>query len=392
MSDMERACDLASLAKAYKRAMRGKRGRVDAIRFSVNVMEGLCMLKWHLESGKYSLGKYTEFSVERPMHRDVKSCAFKDKIVLGSLSKSVLWNAIEPHLISDNYASRKKMGTHLALDRLEQNLHNYFINYGMNGWVLRIDARKYFYNLSHDLIKEDLRTYDLDDWTLWLCGKIVDSSHHSVKPGYLKYDDSGRPRVYLQEGNRTIEVGSPIGNETSQVFAVEYLNGIDHFIKDQCGIKYYGRYMDDSYIICNDRAKLERLKVEITEQYARRGLELNDKTQISPLKNGVMFLGMHLYLTETGKVIRRLRPSNIRYARVHIRENAEAVADQRMTEESFWKRYAAWDNHASYADAYKVRQKMHQFAKEALNHAYSRKQRELGKIGTDVSDDSGAEV
>lgn len=45
------------------------------------------------------------------------------------------------------------------------------------------------------------------------------------------------------EGN----VGIPIGNQTSQLFALLYLDGLDHFVKEKLGIKYYGRYMDDFF-------------------------------------------------------------------------------------------------------------------------------------------------
>lgn len=371
VSGMEAVCDLRKLEKAYRKVMHGKRGKTAAIRFSINVLEGLCVLKWQLEHRTYSLGEYTEFSVERPVHRDVKTCALKDKIVLGSLSKNELWPKISPHLIDDNYASRVGMGTHLALDRLEANLHRHYINHGTQGYVLRIDVKKYFYNLPHDAVMDNFRKYGFDDWTLWLCRTILDSSNHSVKHGYIDHDRRGNMTVSFFDmiGAPSLEVGSPIGNETSQVFAVEYISSIDHFIKDQLGVKAYGRYMDDSYIIHHDRQYLEWVLKEVEKRYNDLGLELNHKTQIQPLKNGVPFLGMHLYLTDTGKVIRRLRPANVRYARVHIKENAKAVANGSMTVESFWNRYKAWDNHASYADAKHIRRQMLQYAKEEIANA-----------------------
>ena len=46
---------------------------------------------------------------------------------------------------------------------------------------------------------------------------------------------------------------------------------------------------------------------EIKELVESLGLALNPKTQIFPIKNGVDYLGFHIYLTETGKVVRKLR-------------------------------------------------------------------------------------
>ena len=393
MNEMERATDLYALDKAYRKVMQGKRGKSDAIDYSMDPMERLCKQKWSLERGLYLFGYYTRFAVYRPVFREVKTCSFRDKITLSTLCKNVLWEKIEPHLIDDNYASRKGFGQHMAVDKLERYMRAYFINHGTAGYVLRIDVKKFFYNLSHDVIAADMRRYGFDDWTIWLCCEILRSSHHDKKSGYYTLDDQGRCRVVFCDGGGfpMMEVGSPIGNESSQVFAVQYANAVDHYIKDQQGCKYYGRYMDDSYIIHHDKAYLERLLDDLRRLYGERGLELNQKTQIYPLKNGINFLGMHLYLTDTGKVIRRLRPKNIRYQRVHIRENASMVAKGMMTEESYWKRYEAMDAHIAHADTKTLRRKMRKYAEEALRNAYLREQRKLGEIPPGLHDLPGAE-
>lgn len=391
MDDMEKVADLRALLKAYSRAKRGKRNRTAAIQFGLYPMEGLCKIRWSLMDRTFQMGQYTSFSVYRPVYREVCACAFKDKIVLGSLCKNVLWNGVNPHLITDNYASRTGYGTHYALDRLEANLRRYYINYGASGYALKIDVRKYFYNLSQDAIRDSLRRYGFDDWTLWLCDVVLSSFHCSLKQGYITLGDDGKFRVVLcdMEGMPLLEIGSPIGNETSQVFAVQYLNKIDHYIKDQCGLRYYGRYMDDSYILHPSKEYLQDLLATLRQMYADIGLELNEKTQIIHLKNGLSFLGMHFYLTDTGQVIRRLKPANVRYQKVHIREDAQMVAEGKMTEACYWKKRDAWDNHASHADAKKLRRKMRKYAEEALKNAYRKKQRELGEVSEDLQDLSG---
>ena len=93
------------------------------------------------------------------------------------------------------------------------------------------------------------------------------------------------------EGN----VGIPIGNQTSQLFALLYLDGLDHFVKEKLGIKYYGRYMDDFFLIHHDKAYLQECRKQIEAFVQARGLSLNAKTNIFPLKHGVDFLGFHTY-------------------------------------------------------------------------------------------------
>ena len=86
---------------------------------------------------------------------------------------------------------------------------------------------------------------------------------------------------------------------------VMYLSGMDHFIKEKLGIRYYGRYMDDFYLIHEDKAYLQYCRGEIEQYVARLGLRMNKKTNIFPLRNGIDFLGFHTYLTESGKIIRK---------------------------------------------------------------------------------------
>ena len=88
------------------------------------------------------------------------------------------------------------------------------------------------------------------------------------------------------------EVGIPIGNQSSQLFALLYLNGLDHYIKEKLGIKFYGRYMDDFYLIHEDKEYLKYCLREITAYVGNLGLELNEKTQIYPLRNGIDFFGV----------------------------------------------------------------------------------------------------
>jgi hypothetical protein len=57
----------------------------------------------------------------------------------------------------------------------------------------------------------------------------------------------------------TPQSGLPIGNLTSQVFANFYVNSFDHFIKHDCGIRYYGRYVDDLILVHHDKAYLKAL-------------------------------------------------------------------------------------------------------------------------------------
>jgi hypothetical protein len=140
---------------------------------------------------------------------------------------------------------------------------------------------KYFDSIDHAVLKEKLaRVFPAPDLFDLLC-RIIDS--YGLLPGK----------------------GLPLGNQTSQWFALYYLDGLDRLIKEKLQIKFYTRYMDDSVLIHKDKAHL-RACLEAMRAYAQDelGLEFNAKTQIFPQANGVKYLGFHLYLAETGKVVR----------------------------------------------------------------------------------------
>lgn len=95
----------------------------------------------------------------------------------------------------------------------------------------------------------------------------------------------------LIEGLDKASVGLPLGNWSSQWFALLYLNKIDHYIKEQLRIKSYVRYMDDMILIHRDKKYLSECKNKIEKLCNNLlALELNEKTGIRMIKNGIDFL------------------------------------------------------------------------------------------------------
>lgn len=52
--------------------------------------------------------------------------------------------------------------------------------------------------------------------------------------------------------------GVPMGNQSSQWFALYYLDRLDRFIKERLKVKYYVRYMDDGVLIHHDKEFLKK--------------------------------------------------------------------------------------------------------------------------------------
>ena len=114
-------------------------------------------------------------------------------------------------------------------------------------------------------------------------------------------------------------------------------------------IKYYSRYMDDCVLIHPDKQYLQdclaRLREYVKEELK---LEFNEKTQVFPLRNGVDYLGWHIYLTDTGKVVRKVKQqTKYRYKR-KLKYFEYAYANDLVSPEDVKQTLSSYRAHLSY--------------------------------------------
>lgn len=241
--------------------------------------------------------------------------------------------------IRDNCAAQIGKGTLFGLDRLSEQMKLFYQRYGMNGYILKCDITKFFYNISHAQLKDIVHYYFSDPDIRWLCDLFIDST----------------------EGK-----GIPLGNQINQGFALLYLDGMDKLITRELGIEYYGRYMDDFYLIHPSKEYLRYCLEVITVYLETLELTLNGKTQIFPFKNGVSYLGFHTYVAPGGRVIRKLKNQNKRNARRKYLRMAKLVAAGKLPREKFDAAYGAWKNHISHGNCYRLGREMNRRIGEIL--------------------------
>ena len=153
--------------------------------------------------------------------------------------------------------------------------------------------------------------------------------------------------------------GLPLGNQTSQWFAIYYLDGLDRLIKEKLQIRYYSRYMDDCVLIHEDKDYLKHC-LDVMCDYAETELNLsfNEKTKIFPIKNGVDYLGWHFYMTDTGKVIRKVKQSTkVKYKR-KLRYFQKAYAEGRTDLDEIKQVLSSYRSHLSFGHTYKLQKKV----------------------------------
>ena len=282
LCDAQKTCahegNYDSLYQAHKKARLGKQATREVILYETRLTENLEKLRFHLERHTYQIRGYRKFRIFDPKEREIQALSYGDRIVQHSLCDNVLGPYLERHLIYDNSACRKGKGTHFALDRLTCFLRKYYRSNGSNGYILKCDVRKYFNSIDHEVLRQKVRRMDLPDDVKWLLDKIIGSYEY-------------------EEGK-----GLPMGNQTSQWFALYYLDSLDRLVKEKLRIRYYSRYMDDMILIHPSKEYLQECLARMREHLeGELKLTFNEKTQIHAIRQGVDYLGFHFYLTETGK-------------------------------------------------------------------------------------------
>ena len=83
------------------------------------------------------------------------------------------------------------------------------------------------------------------------------------------------------------------------------LDDLDHFIKERLRIKHYLRYMDDFVLIHPDKSYLQECRKQIAARVGALDLELNKKTTLYPLRQGVCLMNWRFVISaDTGRILR----------------------------------------------------------------------------------------
>lgn len=320
---LEEIFTFENLYKAYRECRKSKQHKGEVIRFETNLSSNISNLMNDIISKKYKLGNYKEFLIYEPKERIIEALPFKDRVVIKCFCDVVLRRKIEKKLIYDNAACRKEKGTTFAIKRLEKFLRDEYRKENNNKiFFLKCDIRKYFQSIDHEILLTMLKKVGFSDDEMWMIEKLV------------------------KEQPNDANVGLPLGNQSSQWFALLYLNVIDRFIKEVLRIKGYIRYMDDMILIHRDKSYLQYSLKEIENKCEKElKLSLNQKTQIGIVKNGIDFLGYRHILNENGNITRKLRASSKQRLKKHLK-TLRKLRDKNIVDDDYvYIRKNAFYNH-----------------------------------------------
>jgi len=329
-----------NLKLAHKNARQGKGWYKEVKYIDRHLEEKLTELQDMLINHTYKTSEYEVFmKTEGRKDREIyKLPYFPDRICQWAILQ-----VIEPFLIKnltkDTYSAIPQRGIHQIA---KQFTGYYKETKGKKIWIpsilvadpentaycLKIDAKKYYPSINHDILKQKYRKIFKDKDLIWLLDEIIDST----------------------EG----DTGIPIGNYLSQYSGNMYLSSFDHWLKEEIGIKYYFRYMDDIVILHGSKEFLHNLKNKI-DIYFREELRLRVKEnwQVFPTKvRGIDFVGYRFFGEYT--LLRKSTCKQFKRKMKVINKKRENNVDPSYTDWCSFNSYKGW---LMYCDSYRLSQK-----------------------------------
>lgn len=224
----DKVMDLENVMNAFRLIRRGHSENYSMMKFENNLMSNILKILESIENKTYSVKGYRILTVREPKHRNIYAPYIEDRLV-----QQMLYSIIEPYLDKkmDDYscACRKGKGVEYARNKCQRIMRQ-----KSSIWYVKLDIDKYFASIDHEVLKSILRKYIKDKDVLFLLDKFI--------------------------GNGFGEIGIPIGNLLSQLFANLYLNELDKFVRLKTETKYYVRYMDDFICFIDTKEKQMKLK------------------------------------------------------------------------------------------------------------------------------------
>ncbi len=328
--------------------------------FERNKIQNITEIETSLLQRRCIFNKYNIFLVKEPKHRIVMALNIKDKIINHFISRYVLEEKLSKYLDERNIATRKKMGTDYGIQLLKKDLEKN--KKYQHFYILKLDISKYFYSISHQVLKSMLKDKLNPDEYEYI-NSIIDSTNceyinkkiDEIKEKYvLKHPNTKRELdaiPYYYKGR-----GLPIGNMTSQFLSIFYLYELDHYIVHNLHIKYYIRYMDDFILIHHDKKVLEKALEEIRNILEHKYLlKLNDKkTKITREDEGVVFLGYRFRIINH-KTIVTLKKSSVEKIKKRVKTIAYMYKNGYIDFNSAFSSIMSFWNNRKYGSVLKIR-------------------------------------
>jgi hypothetical protein len=382
-------CDMDNLKKAHKNAKRGKGWYREVKQVEKNLDKALRALQNSLINHTYKTSEYETFiKKECNKEREIyKLPYYPDRICQWAILQ-----IIEPYLLStmtkDTYSAIPKRGIQPIINQLRGHekvikkdgkivskkwIPSVLVSDPENtAYCLKLDVRKYYPSIVHDVLKMRYRELFKDKELIWLMDEIIDSistcpaTEENIE--ILQRLGVAVNVIVDSDGKEFVDgVGIPIGNYVSQYDGNFNLSILDHWLKEVKGVKYYYRYMDDMVILSGSKEELHQLKIEIDEFMAVNLKQvIKHNWQVFPSKvRGIDFVGYRFFGEYT--LLRKSTCKTFKKKMLSISAKRENNVSPTYSEWCSFNSYVGWLKHC---DSYRLFQKYVQPNVEYMHNYY----------------------
>lgn len=349
--EMVNNTEFEDLYESHLKAQRGVIWKGSVARFSLHSAEEVNKLVQELEAGKYKPKAPVQFTITKPKRREILAISYRDRVYQRWINDELLYPVMTKSFVAENGACQIGKGTTYCMEIMKRNLRRFYIQHGLNGYILQIDVEHYYPNMRHDKVKEMFRA-KMDDKTYRMVAEILD---------------------WQYEG----EIGYNPGSQMVQIAGISFLNGIDHYIKEKLRIKNYVRVMDDMVLMCESREYLEACFNGIKEELARIGLNCHPKkTKIVRISDGITFLGFRWRMTESGKVILTPKTETIKDFYRTTEKLMRMYADGKRTRQCVERSVECRLAHIALGNTWKLRKRLAKWYNERMTY-YERQRKQI---------------
>ena len=304
---------LQEYAKSFWDARKGKLATFNEHKFELHWLENLPRLVDNTLDYSIKPGASTTFVVHDPKDREIFAAPFSDRNIHHFLYR-ICGGWWDHQFIDDSYSCRAEKGVYYGILRAWDMAKRSTNNFSEPAYIIQMDISNYFMSLPRQELYESIQhglyrqfkkylsipeAYELYKICEFLWYQVItdDPLAHSKRRGSRKNWDSLAPGKSLRD--QPPGRGIAIGNVTSQLASNIYLDDFDKFIHYRLGYKYYGRYVDDFFIMVKKPFIKQALKdVELIRQYLsdKKLLILHPKKfSVRPINQGFTFLGARIY-------------------------------------------------------------------------------------------------
>jgi hypothetical protein len=344
------------LYKAYEASIKGSKWKESVQKFMLNFLRYIFQIQEDLLNRTLENGPTGEFELhERGRIRPITSISISDRIIRHVLCDEILLPKVKTKIIYDNCASIKGRGISMQRKRFEVHLRKYYKQYGSDGYILFGDFTKFYDNIIHEIAKRELlKIFDDDEFIDWILTVIfdgfkIDVSYMSdeeystcLSDAFNKLEYRKIPKEKLT-GQKFMEKSVNIGDQLSQVIGIYYPYRIDNYVKYVRSQKFYGRYMDDWYIMNPSKEVLLDIFENIKQITSELGIHINEKkTKIVKINSTYKFLQIKYTLTNSGKIIKRINPTRITTMRRKLKKLAVKVENGESLYENVENMFKGW--------------------------------------------------